>query len=83
MSMNESTTGTRGTGSARVLTILAFVFAAVAVAFFPIVFGPVAIVLAAIAMRKGDPLARWALIAAIAGMVAGFVLGAVLYSAAD
>ncbi len=83
MSMNQSPTTGQGTGSARVMTILAFVFAAVAVLFLPIIFGPVAIVLAIIAMRKGDPLAKAALIAAIVGMIAGFVLGAVVYNATD
>ncbi|HYO61579.1 MAG TPA: hypothetical protein VEU29_06745 [Actinomycetota bacterium] len=69
---------TQPTGAApagRTLTIVAFVLAALAVIFFPIVLGPVAAICAGVAMSKGDPLAKWALTAAIACTIAGMVIG--------
>ena len=73
--------GTATGSNARVLTILGFVFGGIAVLFLPILFGPAGIVCAGIAMGKRDPLARWALAVAIAGMLAGFALGAIVYDA--
>lgn len=73
--------GTANNG--RIYTILAFVFGVIAVLFIPIVFGIAAIVLAIIGLRKGDPLARWALAVAILGTIAGFALGAAVMSSND
>ncbi|GAA2722816.1 hypothetical protein [Cellulomonas aerilata] len=64
--------------STPVLPILSFVFSAVALFFLPIVFGVVAIVLAAVALSKRQRLAKAALIVAIAATVLGMVLGAVV-----
>jgi hypothetical protein len=61
-------------------SILAIVFGAIAVIFFPIIFGLAAIVLAVVARNKRERLANIALIVAIVGTVAGFVLGAIVYS---
>ena len=68
-----------GTPPGRVLTILGFVFGGISLLFFPIILGPAGIICAAVAMSKGDPLARWALGVAIAGMVLGFVIGYLYY----
>ena len=64
----------RGNG----FSIAAFVLAAIAVLFLPIVFGLLAVVLGAIALRRGEPHGRLALILGVAGTVAGFALGAVI-----
>jgi hypothetical protein len=72
--MSKAVGRTRST--ARVCTILGFVFAAIAVVFFPIVFGLVAIVLAIVGYNLGDrDLGKWAIIAAVAGTVLGLLLG--------
>lgn len=63
----------------RVLTILGFVFGAIAILFVPILFGPAAIICAGIATSKGDPLAKWALGVAIGGTILGFALGYIAY----
>ncbi|QXC62223.1 hypothetical protein KSP35_05280 [Aquihabitans sp. G128] len=81
--MAQPTTVQNGASTARVCTILAFVFGAISILFFPILFGPVAIVLAAVGWRKGDPLARYALPFAVVAMIIGFVLGAIVFSAAN
>lgn len=80
-----TTTPAAGTtkNDGRIYTILAFVFGVVAVLFIPIIFGVAAIVLAVIGMRKGDPLAKWALAVAIVGTVIGFALGAAVMSSND
>lgn len=75
--------GTTTANDGRVFTILAFVFGVVAILFIPIVFGPLAIVMAVIGMRKGDPLAKTALAVAIVGMILGFVLGAAIMSSTE
>ena len=69
------------TNSGRVLTILGFVFGAIAVLFLPIIFGPAGIICSGIAMSKGDRLARWALVVSIVGMIIGFALSAAVLSA--
>lgn len=80
-----TTTPAQGTtaNDGRIFTILAFVFGVVAILFIPVLFGIAAIVLAVIGMRKGDPLARWALGVAIVGTVLGFALGAAVMSSSD
>ncbi|MCO8275011.1 hypothetical protein M1L60_30980 [Actinoplanes sp. TRM 88003] len=78
---------TRRTGSvtgARVCTILAFVFAAVAILFAPIVFAPAAIVLGLVGGYLGDrPLGWYAAAAGVAGGVIGVILGAIVLNAAS
>jgi hypothetical protein len=62
--------------TARVCTILAFVFAAIAVLFYPIIFGLAGIVLAIVGYNMGDrELGKWAIVAAVVGTVLGFLLG--------
>jgi uncharacterized membrane protein HdeD (DUF308 family) len=66
-------------GAARVCTILAFVFAAVAVIFLPPVFGVAALVLGIIGGALGDrPLGWYAAAAGVLGGVIGLVLAAVV-----
>nr|WP_221381449.1 hypothetical protein [Actinoplanes polyasparticus] len=78
---------TRRSGSitgARVCTILAFVFAAVAILFAPIIFGPAAIVLGLVGGYLGDrPLGWYAAAAGVAGGVIGVILGAIVLNAAN
>lgn len=74
------TTGSQSTSGSNLFSILAIVFGAVAVLFLPIVFGIAAIVLAGVALSKKERLAKTAMVVAVVGTVAGFVLGAVLYS---
>ena len=62
------------------LSIIAMVLGAIAVLVLPIVFGLAAIVLAAVAISKKEPLAKTAMIVAVAGTVLGFVVGALVYS---
>ncbi|MBL7255358.1 hypothetical protein [Paractinoplanes lichenicola] len=75
----------RRTGSvtgARVCTIIAFVFAALAVLFLPPVMGLVAIVLGLVGGYLGDrPLGWYAAAAGAVGAVLGMVLGAILLNA--
>lgn len=59
----------------------AFACAAVSLLFFPIVLGPVAIVLSAVAMKRKEPHASVALGLSVAGMVIGFVLGFLAFNA--
>jgi hypothetical protein len=62
------------------MSITAIVLGVVAVLILPIICGPIAIVLAVLAKRKGERLATTALWVAIVGMVAGFIIGAIVYS---
>lgn len=73
----------QASSSGRVLSILGFVFGAIAVIFLPILFGPVGIVCAAVATAKGDRLGKPALVVAIVGMIVGFILGAVVFAASS
>ena len=79
--MQQSTRpGVRARSEGRTLTIVGFVLAGIAVFFFPIIFGPAGAICGGIAMSKGDPLGKWALIAGIAGMVLGMIIGVALIS---
>jgi membrane associated rhomboid family serine protease len=75
--------GTSNINNGRIFTIVAIVCAVVAVAILPIIFGPLGIIFAVMGMRRGDPLGRTALIVAVIGMIAGFVLGAVFYTGSE
>ncbi len=55
----------------------AFGLAVLALLILPIVFGPLAVGSAVIALRKGERRGRLALILAIAGMVLGFAFGVI------
>lgn len=70
-------------GNARVFVVLAFVLAALSLLLVPIILGPAAIILGVVAQRKGDPLATWAIVAGVAGMVGGFIIAAIVFQAAD
>lgn len=60
---------------ARVCSIVAFVLAAIAVLFFPIIFGLGAIILGVVGYAMGDRvLGKWAIAAGLAGTVLGFLL---------
>lgn len=75
----HQTAGTQ-TSSSNLFSILAIVFGIVAVIFLPIVFGLAGIVLAAVAISKKERLGKTAMIVAVLGTVAGFILGAVAYN---
>ena len=78
---SAQTSPATSSSTSRTLVTLAFVFAAVAVFFIPIVFGPAGIICASIAMTKRDPLGKWALAASIAGLVIGIVLSYIVLHA--
>lgn len=75
-----TTYGQPGGGTAPTVVYSAFGSAAIALFFFPIVFGPVAIVLAGIAMSRKEPHAALALGLAVAAMVLGMILGVLFYA---
>ena len=62
------------------LSIISFVFAGISLLLFPIVFGPVAVILGVIAWAKGEKLGPVAFAAAILGTIVGMVLGYVIWS---
>jgi hypothetical protein len=79
--MSDTMRRTRPATAARVCTIISFVFAAIAVLFFPIIFGIAAIALSIVGYNMGDrALGKWAIAAAIVGTVLGFLLGYLVYS---
>lgn len=64
----------------QVLSIVGCVCAAVAVLFSPVLFGLAGIVLGIVAHTKGEPLGKWAAVAAGVGMIIGTVLSVILES---
>ncbi|MDP4503560.1 hypothetical protein [Nonomuraea turcica] len=58
----------------QVVSIVGFVCAAVAVLFTPVLFGLAGIVLGVVGHARGEPLGKWAAVAAGVGMVIGTVL---------
>ncbi len=81
MSTNPGTSS--GVSTARVLSILGIVFAALAILFFPIIFGPAGIILGFVANAKGDkPFGMWVGIAAIVATIVGMTLGYLVYTSA-
>jgi fucose permease len=58
-----------------VFSILAIVFGGVSLLFLPIVFGPAAVILAAVAFSKKEKLAGVGLAVAIVGTLIGFLIG--------
>jgi hypothetical protein len=71
---------TRPTTSSNGLSVGAIVCGAIATLFFPILFGPLGIVLAGVAMSRDEPKARTAMTVAVAGMLVGFVLGMLVWA---
>jgi hypothetical protein len=70
-----TTPARRASTGARVCTILAFVFAVVAIIFLPPVFGIVALVLGIVGGAMGDrPLGWYAAAAGVVGAVIGLIL---------
>jgi hypothetical protein len=65
---------------AQIFSILAIVCGVLAILILPIIFGPVGIILAIVAYRRGEPLWKVALGVAVGGMILGFVLGAIVLS---
>ncbi len=55
---------------------LGFVFAVVALFFFPILFGPAGAILGAVGRSKGDALGTWAIVAGVVATLLGFALAA-------
>ncbi|MER6003577.1 hypothetical protein ACIHFD_54105 [Nonomuraea sp. NPDC051941] len=66
--------------SNQVLSIIGFVCAVVAVLFIPILFGLAGIVLGIVGHTRGEPLGKWAAVAAGVGMIIGIALGVILVS---
>ena len=62
----------------QIFSILAIVCGVLAILILPIVFGPIGIILAVVANRRGEPLWKIALGVAIGGMILGFILGAIV-----
>jgi hypothetical protein len=74
-------TSRQSVSAARICTIIAFVFAGLAVLFWPFIFGLVAIILGLVGGFLGDrPLGFYAAAAGAAGAVLGIVLAAALLS---
>lgn len=69
------------TGSSNVLSIIGIVMGGIAFLFCPILFGPAGLILGGIAMARKERLAVVALIVSGCGMVVGFVLGFLVWSA--
>lgn len=68
---------------AQVFSYAAIASGIIAILFLPILFGPVGIILAVVANRRGEPLWKVALGVAIGGMILGFILGAIVLGASD
>jgi ABC-type Na+ efflux pump permease subunit len=86
--MTAPTAGPAGTAatptrSGNTLSIVAMVLGGIAVFFVPILFGPAAIVCAVVAKTRKERLSTVALVVAVAGMLLGFALGALVFAAAD
>ncbi|WP_406674700.1 hypothetical protein WBK31_10230 [Nonomuraea sp. N2-4H] len=64
--------------SDQMLSIMGFACAAMALLFIPILFGLGGVVLGIIGHTRGEPLGRWAAIAAGAAMLIGTMLGILL-----
>ena len=70
-------------GQSNAFSIAAIVCGVISVLILPIVFGPIGIILAAVAKSKNEPRANTALVVAIVGMLVGFLLGYVVYEASN
>ncbi len=65
----------------RTLTIVGFVLADLALLFIPIILGPAGAICGGVAMSKGDPLGKWALVVGIAGTILGMLIGVAVIEA--
>lgn len=72
-----------GSAQGRGYTIASFICAVIALVFFPVVLGPLGAVLGYVGHRKGDPAGKWALIASIAALVLGMIIGLIVFSTVD
>ncbi len=68
-------------GVSNAFSIAGIVLGAIAFLFFPVLFGPIGLVLGAVAKSKGEPLANRALLVSGLGLVVGMLLGAMLATA--
>lgn len=66
--------GPVGRPRGRVLSIIAFVFAGVAIILLPIPLGLAGLILGIVATTMGDPLGKWAIVASVLGGTAGVIL---------
>ncbi|MDG4818026.1 hypothetical protein O7628_21280 [Micromonospora sp. WMMD956] len=81
MTDTHATTRPR-TNAARICTIVAFVFAALAVFVSPVIFGLLGVILGVVGAVLGDkPLGWYAAAASVAGAVLGMILSAVILNA--
>lgn len=67
-------------GSGSPFSVAALVCGCIAFLFFPIIFGPIAIVLATVGKVRSEGLATAALVIAIAGTVIGLILGLLVFA---
>ena len=80
MSNESLSSSSSNQSSSSTFSILAIIFGAISFLFFPILFGPAAIILAVIAKTKNEKLANIAITVGILGTVFGFILGAIVWS---
>lgn len=65
--------------SSNTLSTLGIVFGAIAFLFIPILFGPIGIILGAVAKSRGEAKATTALWVSILGLVLGMIIGALVW----
>lgn len=65
---------------AQIFSIIAIICGVLAILILPIIFGPIGIILGFVARSRHEPLWKVAIGVAAAGMVLGFVLGAIVLS---
>lgn len=59
----------------QILSIIGFVFAAIALLFIPILFGLIGIVLGIVGHTRGESLGKWAAVASGVTMILGMLIG--------
>ncbi|WP_405092946.1 hypothetical protein OG767_08745 [Micromonospora sp. NBC_01392] len=75
-------TARQRSNAARICTIIAFVFAALALFLSPLIFGVLGVILGIVGAVLGDkPLGWYAAAASVAGAVLGFIIAAALLNA--
>jgi hypothetical protein len=75
---SPTTRAPEGTGipPGRICAIAGFGLAGFAVWIFPYVLAPVALVLGVIALRRGEQLGKWVIVAAVVGFALGLLIAA-------